>query len=87
MQSGAPIPAGDVARGQPQYDALVAATGCAGSADTLACLRRVPYADFNALKLPPGTAHEKDFILLADIFPYAVCSVFIVLTPAQDRVA
>jgi threonine dehydrogenase-like Zn-dependent dehydrogenase len=30
---------------------------------------RIPYADFNALKLPPGTEHEKDFILLADIFP------------------
>lgn len=25
--------------------------------------------DFNALKLPPGTEHENDFILLADIFP------------------
>ncbi|KAL4792765.1 hypothetical protein BDV19DRAFT_400421 [Aspergillus venezuelensis] len=30
---------------------------------------RVPYADFNALKLPPGTENEADFILLADIFP------------------
>jgi threonine dehydrogenase-like Zn-dependent dehydrogenase len=30
---------------------------------------RIPYADFNALKLPPGTDNEKDFILLADIFP------------------
>ena len=30
---------------------------------------RVPYPDFNALKLPPGTDHEKDFITLADIFP------------------
>lgn len=30
---------------------------------------RIPYADFNALKLPPGTQNEKDFILLADIFP------------------
>ncbi|KAE8152253.1 hypothetical protein BDV25DRAFT_73558 [Aspergillus avenaceus] len=30
---------------------------------------RVPYADFNALKLPPGTEHEADFVLLADIFP------------------
>ncbi|KAF2769444.1 GroES-like protein [Teratosphaeria nubilosa] len=32
-------------------------------------LLRVPYADFNALKLPPGTEHEDDFALLADIFP------------------
>jgi glutathione-independent formaldehyde dehydrogenase len=30
---------------------------------------RVPYADFNCLKLPEGTEHESDFILLADIFP------------------
>lgn len=30
---------------------------------------RVPYADFNALKLPPGKEFESDFILLADIFP------------------
>jgi len=30
---------------------------------------RVPYADFNCLKLPKGTEHETDFILLADIFP------------------
>ncbi|MFE2103309.1 MULTISPECIES: glutathione-independent formaldehyde dehydrogenase [unclassified Streptomyces] len=30
---------------------------------------RVPYADFNCLKLPEGTEHETDFILLADIFP------------------
>jgi glutathione-independent formaldehyde dehydrogenase len=32
------------------------------------CLR-VPFADFNALKLPPGTEHEQDFALLADIWP------------------
>ncbi|KAJ5116600.1 hypothetical protein N7456_000948 [Penicillium angulare] len=30
---------------------------------------RIPYADFNALTLPPGKEHEADFILLADIFP------------------
>ncbi|KAK1223072.1 hypothetical protein PQX77_014071 [Marasmius sp. AFHP31] len=30
---------------------------------------RVPFADFNALKLPPGKEHEEDFALLADIFP------------------
>ncbi|EFY86072.1 hypothetical protein MAC_07880 [Metarhizium acridum CQMa 102] len=36
---------------------------------------RVPYADFNALQLPPGKEHESGFILLAvlnpavDIFP------------------
>jgi len=30
---------------------------------------RVPFADFNCLKLPPGTEHEADYALLADIFP------------------
>lgn len=30
---------------------------------------RVPYADFNALKLPEGREHEDAFVLLADIFP------------------
>lgn len=30
---------------------------------------RVPYADFNALTLPPGTENEADFAMLADIFP------------------
>jgi glutathione-independent formaldehyde dehydrogenase len=30
---------------------------------------RVPFADFNCLNLPPGTEHEADFALLADIFP------------------
>ncbi|KAJ3748122.1 hypothetical protein DFH05DRAFT_1534074 [Lentinula detonsa] len=30
---------------------------------------RVPFADFNALVLPPGIEHEEDFALLADIFP------------------
>jgi len=34
-------------------------------------LVRVPYADFNCLKLPgtPGDQFEDDFILLADVFP------------------
>ncbi|NHC14593.1 glutathione-independent formaldehyde dehydrogenase [Motilibacter deserti] len=30
---------------------------------------RVPYADFNLLKLPAGTEHENDFTMLSDIFP------------------
>lgn len=30
---------------------------------------RVPYADFNCLKLPDDTSKEKDYVLLADIFP------------------
>ena len=30
---------------------------------------RVPYADFNLLKLPAGTQWEQDFTMLSDIFP------------------
>lgn len=30
---------------------------------------RVPFADFNCLQLPQGDEHERDFALLADIFP------------------
>jgi glutathione-independent formaldehyde dehydrogenase len=30
---------------------------------------RVPWADFNLLKLPAGTEHETDFAMLSDIFP------------------
>lgn len=34
---------------------------CEGQAQYI----RVPFADFNALKLPPGKEHEADFVLLA----------------------
>lgn len=30
---------------------------------------RVPFADYNCVRLPPGEEHEDDFALLADIFP------------------
>lgn len=30
---------------------------------------RVPWADFNLLKLPEGGEHEKDFAMLSDVFP------------------
>ena len=43
MESGAVIPIGDVTLGQPDYDALVQETGCAGAQDTLECLRQVPF--------------------------------------------
>lgn len=43
MESGAPIPVGDIEKGQVYYDAIVRDTECAGAADTLQCLRTVPY--------------------------------------------
>ena len=35
MQSGGPIPVGDIEHGQKYYDALTTATGCDRSSDTL----------------------------------------------------
>lgn len=45
MQSGAPIPVGDITRGQVWYDQIVNQTNCTGQNDTLNCLRSVPYED------------------------------------------
>lgn len=46
MNSGSIVPADpvDCPKGQDVYDTVVAAAGCAFSADTLACLRSVPYS-------------------------------------------
>lgn len=43
MESGSPIPVGNITEGQVYYDALVSETGCTGATDTLQCLRGVPY--------------------------------------------
>ncbi|KAI9066037.1 carotenoid ester lipase precursor [Trametes sanguinea] len=55
MQSGSPIPVGDISHGQADYDALVSQTGCVGAADTLQCLRQVPYDKLKkAVDASPG---------------------------------
>ncbi|RDB14741.1 Lipase 4 [Hypsizygus marmoreus] len=55
MQSGSPIPVGEITNGQQYYDAIVSQTGCSGSADTLQCLRTVPYATLKAaINRSPG---------------------------------
>lgn len=41
---------------------------------------RVPYADFNALKLPKGKEHESDFILLAGTLAHSWLRFFLSLT-------
>ena len=43
MQSGGPIPVGDITHGQNYYDDIVMRTGCERSKDTLQCLREVPF--------------------------------------------
>ncbi|KAJ7471024.1 sterol esterase [Mycena latifolia] len=48
MLSGSPFTTGTVADGQPHYDGLVAANNCTHAADTLACLKRVPFDMFMA---------------------------------------
>ncbi|KAF9046245.1 carotenoid ester lipase precursor [Panaeolus papilionaceus] len=55
MQSGGPIPVGDITNGQVYYDFLVSQTGCSGAADTLACLRTIPYKALKAaINKTPG---------------------------------
>ena len=55
MHSGSPIPVGDITNGQKYYDALVAETGCTDSADSLQCLRGVPYDKLmDAINNSPG---------------------------------
>ncbi|KAF8073584.1 carotenoid ester lipase precursor [Lyophyllum atratum] len=55
MQSGSPIPVADITHGQKYYDAVVSKSGCSGSADTLACLRTVPYKNLKAaINQSPG---------------------------------
>ena len=48
MQSGSPLPVGDITNGQQYYDALVAQTNCSGATDTLQCLREAPYDKLKA---------------------------------------
>jgi hypothetical protein len=45
MESGSPIPVGDITDGQGFYDSIVQSTGCSSASDTLACLRTVSYDD------------------------------------------
>ncbi|KAH9030333.1 carotenoid ester lipase precursor [Lactarius pseudohatsudake] len=46
MQSGGPIPVGDIENGQRYYDFMVEKTGCTRASDTLDCLRKVPYTTY-----------------------------------------
>ena len=55
MESGSPIPVGDISHGQKYYDSLVQQTGCKGTSDTLACLRTVPFDTLHrAVNTIPG---------------------------------
>lgn len=68
MQSGGPIPVGDIEHGQRYYDTLVKDVACDKSTDTLECLRSVPYARFKrAMDLSP------------DFFAYQVKQILLVI--------
>lgn len=69
MQSGSPLPVGDITHGQPYYDALVAETGCSYATDTLQCLRGVPYETLlTAMNKSPGlTSYQVRFSGRAEI--------------------
>jgi hypothetical protein len=55
MQSGGPIPVGDIEHGQLYYDILVKNAACDKSPDTLECLRSIPYGRFKyAMDLSPN---------------------------------
>ena len=55
-ESGSVFPTQDLSAGQPYYDFIVNQTGCAGSSDTFACLRTVPFQDMlDAVNQTPNT--------------------------------
>lgn len=48
MQSGSQVPFGKIENGQEQYDIIAKQVGCFREADSLACLRTVPYQQLRA---------------------------------------
>ncbi|KAF7974295.1 hypothetical protein HWV62_12440 [Athelia sp. TMB] len=55
MQSGSPLPVGDITDGQHYFDTLVSQTNCSTAFDKLACLKTVPYANLTAaINLSPS---------------------------------
>ncbi|UNI24759.1 hypothetical protein JDV02_010483 [Purpureocillium takamizusanense] len=66
MNSGSAVPADpvDCPKGQAVYDAVVASGGCAGSPDTLACLRGLDYDTFHkAVNSVPATTEYNSVAL------------------------
>ena len=49
-------------------------------------LLRMPYADFNLLRLPEGTEHENDFTMLSDVFPTGFHGAVLAEVGIGDRV-
>jgi carboxylesterase type B len=62
MESGSPIPVGDITNAQRYYDFIVGQTGCSGAVDTLQCLRGVDLATL-----------KKAVDATPSLFSYQVC--------------
>ncbi|KIJ12829.1 hypothetical protein PAXINDRAFT_117796 [Paxillus involutus ATCC 200175] len=63
MESGSPLPLGDISLGQKYYDAIVSETGCSNVSDTLQCLREVPYETFlDAVNQSPGSFSNQSLL-------------------------
>ncbi|KAF7292605.1 Carboxylic ester hydrolase [Mycena indigotica] len=65
MESGSPIPTGPLENGQKYYDQIVKQVGCSGAADTLACLRTVPFATLKAAQDATPFIFDYQSLLLA----------------------
>ena len=65
MQSGFPTPFGNFSSGQSVYNEIVRGAGCAGSADTLECLRSI---ELEVL--------QRAVDATPNIFGFQVCGVF-----------
>jgi len=64
MQSGAPIPVGNITGGQSHYDALVNSCGCSGQNDTLSCLRNTSLSNLtDAINESPGLFAYQSLVL------------------------
>lgn len=64
MESGSPIPVGDITNGQPYFDAIVSQTGCDSAGDKLECLRGLPYnALSDAINASPGIFAYQSLVL------------------------
>ena len=68
MQSGSPIPVGDISHGQKYYDAIVSQTNCSGASDTLQCLRQLPFDTLKAaVDASPGLfSYQVRFIVISE---------------------
>jgi acetylcholinesterase len=82
MQSGSPIPVGDITLGQKYYDGIVSETKCSGAVDTLACLRLVPYDVLKAAikSVSPGIFSYQ----VISALHYCVCE--LISIPSQSLV-